>query len=159
MGLCLPRATLKNWMKGDEAATQWCAQLLDVLAVWDDLIDDDQDASPQDINAAFTAALVNMPMNPFYRRSQDVLHPVMLAALRNWTLANEMERAGVTPQVSFVIRSTYIDALATCAALLGGYDWSVDVAREARQFFHSEGFELYQLDLQEEQRLRDVRRR
>lgn len=149
---------LSRWLKGQPDAIRWCADLILVTAVWDDLIDDDKDPTPKDINDAFSTALLWMPSNPFYMAHQGVLHPILVAAYRNWTIANEMEEASEDLAIAFAIRSSYIDALTTCAACLGGYEWSVTVNREARRFFHREGFETYQKNLETEKAERNVRK-
>ena len=145
---------IDKWLKSDRHAIAWVYGLLEVLSLWDDLIDQDKRPNTKQINEAFAEALLWMPANPFYQQNQAVLHPLLVTGYRNWQASNQFEATDddYMHSIAFVIRSSYVDAIAQCAACLGGYEHSLQVAIEARVYFHGERFEGYKAALAKERR-------
>jgi hypothetical protein len=53
------------WFGGNTDALNLFHHLVELIHIWDDLIDKDKPVSDEQINKAFLIALVYMPSNPF----------------------------------------------------------------------------------------------
>ena len=144
---------------GDRDAARFLLTIVGVLHTWDDLIDLDHDVTPAEINAAFFAALVELPRNRFYAENFGILNPVLLSAINNWHVANLLESTDseADKRIAFISRSSYIDLITTVAFLIGGDEWVREVGPEIRRFAHSEGWEGYLANLKAEQAARSAR--
>jgi hypothetical protein len=142
-------ASLSQFLLGDEEATAFVVSLFTVLHCWDGLVDKDRPVADAEIDAAFTAALVDLPTNPFYQRHFGQLQPLMSVALANWKAANRLEESGdnAVLQIAFVIRSDYCSLVLKAMELVGGRDHMLTHSALVRQWFHSEGFEAYRAAL------------
>ncbi len=145
--------------KGDASAAEFLFAITDVAHVWDDLIDQDRDVRPEEINRAFMNALVGLPRNAFYARHFDLLHPVLISAVNNWQVANQLEQAGSSDDlhIAFITRSSYVDLVTQVAFILGGPEWVRSVGPEIRRFAHAEGWEKYVSNLDAEHAARKRR--
>lgn len=143
-----------EWLKGDKGAFDFITVLFGVLHLWDDLIDREDDPTPDAINAAMWHALVTLPENAFYQRHFYALMPVLKVAIANWHAANQMEREDDEngKRIAFILRSTYVDLVTSCAYIVGGRDWATQVAYECRKETSAEGWDHYLTALTHEQR-------
>lgn len=132
-------------MLGNMAAVEFLVSVIEVLHVWDDLIDHDQPVSDTTINNAFYALLVTIPSNPFYRQNFDRLNPILVNAITNWHIANRMERVGDAYQhsISFILRSSYVDLTTQAAVIVGGLEHGAEVGYHNRLFAHKETLDGY----------------
>ena len=123
------RPTLAEALKGDADAIRFCNTLHRVLHTWDDVVDGDAPAEAA-INAAFRAALVDIPLNPFFARHAAVLCPVLAAGITAWTAANELERGPDREawRKAHMLRVHVGAVFVLCAELVGGYEWGVLMA-------------------------------
>lgn len=142
--------------KGDAEAKDFLMMLVDIAHTWDDLIDRDKPVVNERIHRAFEAALLWLPRNAFYLRHFTILNAVLQNSVRNWHLANEIERRGESSlmHASFVLRSAYADILAQVAYITGGSEHALTVGLEARRQAHSEGFDGYLKNLAAERAAR-----
>ncbi len=146
---------LAGFLKNDPEAVAFVAQCCAVAHIWDDLIDRDQPVSDQDINGAFWIALIELPRNGFYRRHFAELQPVMRLVATNWLAATRMERDGTHREITYVLRSAYIDILTTAASLVGGQQWANQITPDIRRWAHAESYPEYVANIQLEQETRD----
>ncbi len=133
---------LKQWLKDDEMAITFCQDIIFIAHLWDDLIDHDERPAA-DVNHAFTAALINIPQNPFYQAFQSDLRPVMLQAILQWQAANDMENGSKQDRdKAYMLRASILHIILHCAYLVGGVDWanrvSIDIYR-----FYNESIDTY----------------
>ncbi len=136
---------LMRWLRGNVLAVALCEDMTRILHLWDDLIDRDREPEPEEIHAAFQAALVDLPRNAFYASNFAFLNSLLVNAINQWHAANALESSGERHEqlVAFVIRSSYADLVTHCAYLIGGGLWARRVAIEVRKRNHSEGLERY----------------
>jgi len=140
---------------GHAEAVGFVAGLLDVIYVWDDLIDRDKPVAAEAVNGAFCRLLVSLPANPFYRRYFDALHPLISAAIVSWLTANTLEASddeGLDKQIAFIVRSDYLGVVAKVLELCRGFDFAVAAMPALRRYVHEEGFAAYCQALANEQR-------
>jgi hypothetical protein len=145
-------------LKDHEAALAFVRRMAFVMHVWDDLVDRDAPVTDADINTAFELALIDLPSNPFYVEHFNRLNEIVLNSIRNWRIANELERNDKPEDgdhtIAFIIRSSYIDLVTACATLIGGLDWAVASGVELRRWAHSEGWAKYLVNLKAEKAAR-----
>jgi hypothetical protein len=135
---------LMFYMKNDSNAVDFCVRLMELVQVWDDLIDRDKAVSGQQINDAFLTALVEIPLNPFYRENVSALAPVVLSAYLQWKAANAME-AGLEVadlEKSFMLRASVLQVWLFSCFLVGGDEWADKVGPDIMRLY-SERFNTY----------------
>lgn len=142
-----------GWLRHHEAAVQFMRDILFVAARWDDLIDKDTILLDSDIHQLMEVAL-SLPCNPFYMQHFAALHTLLHNSVRNWKVANQLERDTTSDETdfinAFILRASYIDLISHCAMLIGGNTWGEHVAKEARTNNAKEGFAAYLRDLKRE---------
>lgn len=150
--------SINRWVKGNQQAAQFIMDVGDVMHLWDDLIDKDKVPADKYINDRFYKALIRIPRNPFYRDNFLQLSVVMEQAIISWFVATNLERAPSKTEheelAAFITRSDYINLAITCAAIVGGIDWAVQVGHEARRLVHDEGLAGYREALRLEETAR-----
>lgn len=138
------------WMQGNEAAADVCVKIINVLNVWDDLIDQDKVLNSEHINEAFRTALVDLPLNPFYQANQGIFVPLILNSYAQWVCANKMERQPEDSNdliYSYVLRDTFVGILVNCAFIVGGPLWLGEVGPDIWRYCGRESFLDYVSDL------------
>lgn len=150
-------AILDDVAKRDSEACSFLRHILDIAAVWDDLIDRDCHVNDCDINRAFELALVALPSNTFYMRHLSLLHPLIVNSITNWHIATTMERQDRAEmrEVSFVLRSSYADLFVMVARILSGRDFAHALGMRVRRFVHDEGISEYLSALKDERDKRE----
>lgn len=139
-------------LRGNPDAIGFFGMLYSIFQVWDDLIDRDKKVSDNDINNAFWRALVELPLNPFYRANFNALHPLLSTSILNWHAANRMEATDseADKEIAFIIRSAYVDLLIQSALIVGGVQWAIEMTPAIRRFWHGEGLAGYKAALAEQ---------
>jgi hypothetical protein len=135
---------LMYWLKGNAEAVAFCEALFEVSQLWDDLIDEREKLTNEEINHAFWLALVVIPTNPFYRQFLGHLQPLIQKAIFDWLDANELQ-GGTEEQkaVAFVLRDTVSTIVIDCARLIGGYDWAREISQHARSVIYDEPLTVF----------------
>ena len=81
-----------SWFGGNVDALNLFHALVDLVHIWDDLIDKDKPVSDSDINRAFLTALVYIPANPFYKTIELQVMPMWITATSAFETANKFEK-------------------------------------------------------------------
>lgn len=138
--------------RGHQDAIRFFVDLYEVLQVWDDLADRDKPVSQNDIHNTFWRTLIEIPRNSFYRAHFNDLSPLLSAAILNWHAANKLEAtdSDSDKEISFIIRSNYVDLLIQSALLIGGVQWAIEVTPVIRRAWHDEGLVGYRAALAEQ---------
>lgn len=123
-------ARFSYYFKGDRDAVSFALMVTDIADVWDDLIDKDVEVQPEAINRAMIIALSSIPRNPFYRRHQDELLPLIECSILNWLSSNELSKRGgqVDLEIANVLRNSVVNLFVHMARLIGGVSWAATVA-------------------------------
>lgn len=125
-----PPLTMREALQGDEDAIDFCDRLYKILHVWDDLVDGDKPVTQADLNDVFRSALVELPLNPFYRQHVGTLAPILSAGITAWEVSNVYER-GLDRELwrkAHMLRVHVGAVFVACAEIVGGRDWSRQVA-------------------------------
>lgn len=126
-------------------AVWYLESIFSIMHTWDDLIDKDHPICDDNVNTAFTLALVGIASNPFYTRFAAELQPLLSVVILDWLAANEMEQDGaqLDLEIAFVTRSNYALLVLKVLQLCRGYAFAKSVAAVVRRTIHQEGFEAY----------------
>ena len=141
---------LREMCWGHAGATEFCLLLLQMMSVYDDLIDGDF-VPAKDLHMAFEIGLLHLPRNPFYRQQFDALAPYIISAIRNWRIANELEDRNETSEdlrIAFVLRSSYVDVFTTVALLLHGKEEAIDWGVKLRRAVADETYVAYKREME-----------
>ena len=79
------------WYRGNEYAVQLSVDLWNVMQVWDDLIDDKDEVTDDNIHDAFGRLIYQIPTNPFYAEHAHELAPLLHSTMLQWRVANVFE--------------------------------------------------------------------
>ena len=148
---------LHTWLCHDASAIAFMTDVIFIAARWDDLIDHDQKLLDSDIHQLMEVAL-SLPCNVFYVKNFASLHTLLHNSIRNWKVANSIERDPDSTEAAllnaYVMRASYVDLVGHCAMLLQGNAWAEHVVKEARLNNSREGFAAYVQALKREHALR-----
>lgn len=129
-----------RWFKGNQSAAKFCADILEVSHVWDDLIDGDAFVPPDAIDKIFRKLMLEIPANEFYRANFGFLHPVMILIWAQWDAANNMEARPLKNdhEKTFMLRASLYQLFHACAVLCGGLDWASTVGPDIYRLYGEE---------------------
>lgn len=137
-------------LRGDQDAVNFVCMVVRAAQVLDDLIDGDVHVNQRLIVKTFWEMLVELPMNPFYRRNELYLRPLLGSMLQDWYDSVCLERSEDLHNrtVAFVLRDLFSSLATQCAYLVGGHDWATEIGPAIRTFLHEETFEEYRHSLE-----------
>lgn len=138
-------AFLQDALRGNQDAIHYCETLFRISQTLDDIIDGDKRLTGADVMSAFWQSLIELPANPFYRRHELYLRPLMASALQDWRDSVTLERSGGRHEktLAFVLRDQLAGLTIQCAYLVGGESWMVQAGPAIRQHFHEDTLEGY----------------
>ena len=118
------------WFNGDKNVVDFCLKVVQVIHLWDDLVDRDKPIDDEDINEAFTSLMVDIPLNPFYIANINFIAPMMQSIISKWHTANVFERDQIENDLdkAYMLRAELYQLFVLCSELIGGRDWSRFVA-------------------------------
>lgn len=131
--------------KGDQSAMKLCCDIVDIAAVWDDLVDGDKTVERATIDRVFTKALIDVPANPFFHTYSAQLLPIFRSAILNWQIANYFETNGCKADVEIghTLRYAPGDVVTTVVSIIGGMEWAVEVGPELRRRVQKDALSAY----------------
>lgn len=137
--------TLSRWLQGNQEAIDFISIILQVVEIWDDLIDKDKDVDDDNINGIFYAALVSLPRLSFYRQNFDTLSPIIESAIFDWRTANSLEKKKDHQSLvtAYTLRCSGLSLIVISARIIGGHDWAMKVSNELRN--SGDAWEQYRL--------------
>lgn len=130
-------AAFDRWCKGNQSAMRFCADMVEVAHVWDDLVDCDKPVSSTSANAAFRKLMLEIPSNEFYRANFAFLHPVLVMIWAQWEAANAMETHPFKNDIEkcYMLRASLYQLFHACAVLCGGLDWAAEIGPEVYRLY------------------------
>jgi len=124
------------------AAHDWVMALWNAIQVFDDMADGDF-PDRENLFACIADTLCTMPMNPFYRAHQETLAPLVAVALLKWRAADDVERAGMPTETSFVWRAGFYDIILAIVQIVHGQEVARDLAQHVMALY-GESYAEYQ---------------
>ena len=127
-------ALVSQWFLGNREAVAFAAAIWDVMQKWDDVIDEGETASANDV---FSFLLIRMDLDPFFSRHSVVLRPVLFDMYLSWRDATEMEKSGDPADLekAFMLRAGIYRLYALMAWLIGGEAHSRKVGPEIHRTY------------------------
>tara|TARA_R100000458_G_C8234345_1_gene215118 strand:- start:222 stop:674 length:453 start_codon:yes stop_codon:yes gene_type:complete len=119
---------------------QWARAYLWMLAritrTLDDLYDNDQHISREELLEVLDYLFIKLPTNPFYVAHQDVLVSQHLSMWNAWMAANQAESGDELDQIyAHVWRDTHQEVIPIVALLTQGHDQMNIVSNKVRALF------------------------
>ena len=138
------RTFLEDVLLGNRQAIEFCIACGQLSQIVDDIIDCDKPLIKSDVVAAFHAALVTIPLNPFYRENIEILAPVLTVIFSDYNASVELEQLSPHDKtLAYVLRDNFISLITICAVIVGGARYGIECTTRVRQFFHDETLETY----------------
>jgi hypothetical protein len=130
-------AAFARWFKGNQSAMRFCADMVEIAHVWDDLVDADKPVTPAAANAAFRKLVLEIPAGEFYRANFNFLHPVMVMIWAQWDAANKMEARPSKDDFvkTYMLRASLYQIFHACAVICGGLDWAAEIGPEVYRLY------------------------
>lgn len=126
----------QRWFKGEQTAVAYCLDLAYISHLWDDLIDKDKQRTDEEINNAFMAALFTIPTNPFFRKYESELRPLMASVVQQWEVSNVLEIGDESDrEKAYMLRAGIYQIFHYCAQLVGGLQWGRKIGPEIYRFY------------------------
>ena len=82
---------LEYFLKGDKQALLLCLDMVYVGHLWDDLIDKDRVRTNDEINQAFMKSFRGIPDNPFFKKWQGALQPLLIQTAQAYVDSTHLE--------------------------------------------------------------------
>ena len=123
--------------------------MLNALAEWshlyDDLIDAPDRVAPAAVHRAMWLMAHVIPTNPFFRRHEALLRPVLVTGLLAWHAANAMEASRDIEQlrVAHTLRYDVASVALLVLEIVGGHEHAVANAARARLLFQRDTWANY----------------
>lgn len=128
------RNQLMVWI-GDNHAVDWMMNYLSIVEFFDDIIDDDKEIPEQVAFNCMHDALIHFPSNPFFQKHYPVLVPQIMLGMRNYSLANKLEKRGTNDDLifSYVMRC-FLDITMTVIELTRGMEYADAIELEVHDW-------------------------
>ena len=126
-----------RWFKGNQSAMRFCADMVEVAHVWDDLVDGDKPVTSSKANSIFRKMMLEIPSNEFYRANFTFLHPILVMVWAQWDAANAMETHPFKDDMAkaYMLRASLYQLFHACAVLCGGLDWAGQIGPEVYRLY------------------------
>jgi nitrate reductase NapE component len=134
-----------EWFKGDKPAVDLYETVRMIAHTWDDLVDRDQEVSPEAVNELMQLALVTLPLNPFFQKYSSTLYPVLVVAVVSYIASTKLERKGDDHSLElahFLRYAIYMLPLMSMV-LVGGLNHGVEMLEKSASVMIRERFEEF----------------
>lgn len=122
---------IASWVERELADHPEALRFTDIvyrsIEVWDDIIDRDNSVSDEDVHAAFTGLLLELPFNRFFEQHKTALVPALSTMVIAWHASNALPRSAH----SYVLRKEFINVCLLVVTLTRGFERARAVAVEA----------------------------
>lgn len=124
------------WVSRELAGHPEALRFLDIvyraIEVWDDIIDRDNSVTDEDVHAAFTALLLELPFNGFFERHKAALVPMISVVIVAWHASNALPRDTVESTAhAYTLRKEFINLCLLVLTMTVGLQRAREVAIEA----------------------------
>ena len=120
----------------DSCARAYLWMLARITRTLDDIYDDDQEVTREDLLEVFDYLFIKLPTNQFYVAHQDVLVSQHLSMWNAWMAANKAEHGDEVDQIyAHVWRDTHQEVIPIVALLTQGHEQMNTVSDKVRQLF------------------------
>lgn len=128
-----------RWSNRNPDAADLMADVVRMTQAIDDLVDGDKPDAVGSAGTALAAALIDLPLNPFYRHFEADLRPCMKMATLMWQASEDLK--AINPPFGYAWRESTALVLAMIATLAGNDGRAV--LKEVHEFYHSHGVETF----------------
>jgi hypothetical protein len=142
-----PQSRLK-WFNNNQDAFNMVEMIIEMLHVWDDVVDKDKEVTEQDINKAFSIALIYLPMNSFYRQIQANAIPMWVNIISAYETANKFEKEKDVKElnIAYSLRSAIGQIIGYSIFVLNTKQLSSEYIPLMWKWLHGEDLSEYQIE-------------
>jgi len=124
-----------KWCMGNVDAVNFLVTLFEISQIADDLADKDIEANPQNVTRLMHKAMVELPLNNFYRQYSHLLLPIFSTSLTIWGNTDRWGKEG-GEVYGFVYREVLEQVITMVAFIVGGWEHSNLVTNEVSVYYH-----------------------
>lgn len=128
-----------RWSNRNPDAADLMADIHRLSQAMDDLVDGDKPDAVGSAGTALSAALIDLPCNPFYRHFETELRPCIRMATLMWQASEDLRT--VNPAFGYAWRESTALVLAMIATLAGNDGRAV--LKEIHEYYHTHGVETF----------------
>jgi hypothetical protein len=119
---------LSYLLKGNRDAIRLCLDTIYVGQLWDDMVDQDNERTVDEINSAFLKAFRNIPNNAWFNSLPDryryQLEGLLISAAMQYKDSTHLEMGDSDDRfTAFMIRNAVLALIHYVVGLVGGEDW------------------------------------
>ena len=130
------QAIIKVACGDDKDAAEYLWMVARITRTLDDIYDQDQEVSRNDLLEVLEYLFIRMPTNPFYIRNQDVLLSQHISMYNAWMAANKAEKGDEIDKIyAHVWRDTHHELIPIVALITQGYIQMKLVSEKIRILF------------------------
>jgi len=128
-----------RWSNRNPDAADLMADIHRLSQAIDDLVDGDTPNAVGLAGSVLSAALIDLPCNPFYRRFENELRPCIKMATLMWQASEDLRE--INPAFGYAWRESTALVLAMIATLAGNDGRAV--LKEIHEYYHTHGVETF----------------
>ena len=130
------QAIIKVACGDDKDAAEYLWMVARITRTLDDIYDQDQEVSRNDLLEVLEYLFIRMPTNPFYIRNQDVLLSQHISMYNAWMAANKAEKGDEIDKIyAHVWRDTHHELIPIVALITQGFIQMTLVSEKIRILF------------------------
>ena len=136
---------LEQVLLGNQSAIHLARLYAHISHTFDDLVDNDQEVTTNDIYDVLRLLLVDIHYNEFWQQYSGELLPLVATGLRNWIASNDIEKNQDVNlmHVSMIKKSAATEIILHMAEILGGPTHVRNVAPMVYRHVFDETYEEY----------------
>ena len=121
---------------GNQDAAQYLYTLGMIVRIIDDVYDEDQPVTKDDLMITFERLFIELPNNKFYREYEYILLSQHISMWNAWKSANSHEHGDMTDQIyAHVWRDNYIEVYPIVAMLTQGHAAMDRISEQVRSIY------------------------
>lgn len=122
--------------KGDVSAIELSIMILDIVHLWDDVIDKDKEYTDEEVDRAFMFAMVDLHLHPLWTPEMSVLFKRVYYC---WNDANKIEKNKESTDndlaMAWMLRAGVYDLFVAIAEKLYGREWAKQISLTVHLFY------------------------
>jgi hypothetical protein len=131
-----------RWFCDNVHAVMFISDFMNIIELWDDLIDKDVSLTDEDINDGFERMMIGLNINPFFVTNRNHLMPLIIHTINAYHDSEILKKGNKREMfLAFSLRNFGLELYQACAFITGGYEHLRKVSPEIRSFFCFEDYD------------------
>lgn len=118
-----------SWFKGNQEALDLYNATALIAEMWDNLIDKDKEVSDEDVHKLMNAALIGLPLNPFFLKHNATFYPLLITSAASYVASTKLEKSSDPLEVehAHMLRFSIYMMPLLAAILAGGLEHGIEM--------------------------------